>query len=107
VYCLAIPLEPSSYARLLDRLFEYAKISRPVRFTDSEGQRIWQVEGRSVRRDGDWLLYLINHGDKKEMVKLALPVKAQSLTDLRRGGEMAPEDLVALEPGETRLIRVS
>ncbi|MGA8185809.1 MAG: beta-galactosidase trimerization domain-containing protein, partial [Terriglobia bacterium] len=40
VYCLAMPLEPSSYARLLDRLFEYAKISRPVRFTDSEGQRI-------------------------------------------------------------------
>ncbi len=107
VYCLAMPLEPSSYARLLDRLFEHAEISRPVRFTNSEGQRIWQVEGRSVRRDGDWLVYLVNHGGKKETVKLALPVKAQSLTDLRRGSEMACEDLVSLEPGETRLIRVS
>jgi len=107
VYCLAIPLEPSSYARLLDRLFEHAEISRPVRFSDSAGQRIWQVEGRSVRRDGDWLIYVVNHGRKKEMVKLALPVKAQFLTDLRRGSKMAPEDLVSLEPGETRLIRVS
>jgi beta-galactosidase GanA len=106
VYCLAMPLEPSSYARLLDRLFEHAEVSRPVRFTDSEGGRIWQVEGRSLHRDGEWLLYLVNHGPKKEMVKLALPVKAQSLTDLRRGGTMAPEDLVALEPGETRLMRV-
>jgi beta-galactosidase GanA len=107
VYCLAMPLEPSSYARLLDRLFEHAEISRPVRFTDSAGQRIWQVEGRSVQRDGDWLLYLFNHGDKKETAKPVLPVKAQFLTDLRRGSKMAPEDLVALEPGETRLIRVS
>ena len=39
-------------------------------------------------------------------VKLVLPVKAQSLTDLRRGGTLAADDLVALEPGETRLIRV-
>lgn len=107
VYCLAMPLEPSSYARLLDRLFEHAEISRPVRFTDSAGRRIWQVEGRSVHQEGDWLVYVINHGHKKEMVKLALPMKAQSLTDLRRGSKAAPEDLVALEPGETRLFRVS
>lgn len=106
VYCLAMPLEPSSYARLLDRLFAHADVSRPVRFTDSAGQRIWQVEGRSLRRDRDWLLYLVNHGRKKVMVKPALPGKAESLTDLRQGGKMAPEDLIALEPGETRLIRV-
>ncbi|HET7100976.1 MAG TPA: beta-galactosidase [Terriglobia bacterium] len=107
VYCLAMPLEPSSYARVLDRLFEHAEISRPVRFTDSAGRRIGQVEGRSLHRDGEWLLYLVNHGGKTEMVKLALPVKAQSLTDLRRGSKLTPEDLIALEPGETRLIRVS
>jgi hypothetical protein len=106
VYYLAMPLDPSSYALLLDRLFEHANITRPVRFTDPAGRRIWQVEGRSLRRDRDWLLYLVNHGRKTAMVKLALPVKAQSLTDLRRGGKMAPEDLVALEPGETRLFRV-
>ena len=106
VYYLAMPLGPSSYAQLLDRVFEHASISRPVRFTDSAGRRIWQVEGRSVRRDRDWLLYLVNHGHTTATVKLALPVKARSLTDLRRGGNMAPEDLIALEPGETRLIRV-
>jgi beta-galactosidase GanA len=107
VFCLAMPLEPSSYARLLDRLFEHAEVSRPVRFTDPAGQRIWLVEGRSVQRDGEWLLYMVNHGRTKEMVKPALPVKTQSLTDMRQGGKLASEDLVALEPGETRLFRVS
>lgn len=107
VYCLAMPLEPSSYASVVDRLFEHAEISRPVRFMDPAGQRIWQVEGRSVQWDGGWLLYMVNHGPTMKMVKLALPVKTQSLTDLRRGGKVAPEDLVALEPGETRLFRAS
>ena len=32
---------------------------------------------------------------------MELPVKAESLTDLRRGGKMAPDDLIALQPGET------
>ena len=106
VYYLAIPLEPSGYARMLDGLFEHAGVSRPVRFTDPAGHRIWQVEARSLRRDHDLLLYLVNHGRQSTKVKLELPVKAESLTDLRRGGKMAPDDLIALEPGETRLIRV-
>jgi beta-galactosidase GanA len=106
VYYLAIPLEPSSYARMLDGLFEHAGISRPVRFTDPAGQRIWQVEGRSLRRESDWLFYLVNHRRQQAKVKMELPVKAESLTDLRRGGKMSPEALIALEPGETRLIRV-
>lgn len=106
VYYLAMPLNPPSYARLLDRLFEHAGVSRPVRFTDSAGRRIWQIEGRSLQRDHDRLLYLVNHGHATVKVKAALPVKARSLTDLRRGMHMAPEDLIALAPGETRLIRV-
>jgi beta-galactosidase GanA len=106
VYYLSIPFEPSSYARLLDRLFEHAGISRPVRFTDSAGRRIWQVEGRGLHRDGNWLVYLVNHGHTKAAVNLVLPVKAESLTDLRRGGKLAAKDLVSLEPGETRLFRV-
>ncbi|MEO6829275.1 MAG: beta-galactosidase trimerization domain-containing protein, partial [Acidobacteriaceae bacterium] len=105
IYYLAIPLDPQSYSRLLDRLFEHAGISRPVRFTDSADRRIWKVECRSLRQDSDWLLYLINHGERPEMVKVALPVKPQSLKDLRRGGSMAPYDLISLAPGETRLIR--
>jgi Beta-galactosidase/Beta-galactosidase trimerisation domain len=106
VYYLAIPLEPSSYARMLDGLFEHAGVPRPVRFTDPAGQRIWQVEARSLSRDSDKLLYLANHRRQATSVKLELQVKARFLTDLRRGVKMAPEDLVALEPGETRLIRV-
>jgi len=106
VYYLAMPLDPQSYAQLVNRLFENANISRPVRFTDSEGRRIWQVEGRSLRQDGDWLLYLINHGDTTAMVKLTLPAEPLSMKDLRRGGSLAPNGLIALTPGETRLIRV-
>ena len=106
LYYLAIPLEPSSYARMLDGLFEHAAITRPVRFTDSAGRRIWQVEGRSLRQGRGWLVYLVNHGRQPKMVKLVLPEKAESLKDLRRDGELAPEELIALEPAETRLIRV-
>ena len=106
VYCLAMPLDPQSYARLVDRLFENANISRPVRFTDSEDRRIWKVEGRSLRQDGDWLIYLINHGDITAMVKLTLPAMPLSLKDLRRGVSLAPNGLIALTPGETRLIRL-
>ncbi|MHB8655644.1 MAG: beta-galactosidase [Terriglobia bacterium] len=106
VYYLATPLEPQSYARLLDHLFEHANVSRPVRFTDSAGQPIWEVEGRSLHRDHDWLLYVVNHSNTPTWVKLALPIKPRSLMDLRRGEAIAMGDLIALAPGETRIIRV-
>jgi beta-galactosidase GanA len=106
VYYLAMPLDPQSYARVLDSFFDHANISRPVRFTDPAGQRIWQLEARSLRQDPNWLLSIVNHGKTTAMVKLALPVEPRSLMDLRRSRSIAPDKLIALASGETRLIRV-
>jgi beta-galactosidase GanA len=106
VWYLATPLEPQSYARLLDRLLERAGVSRPVRVADASGKRIWQVEARALRRERDWLLYVVNHGGASVDVTLSLPAAARSLKDLRRGAALRPDGLITLGSGETRLIEI-
>ncbi|MGH9940539.1 MAG: beta-galactosidase, partial [Blastocatellia bacterium] len=87
---LATPLEPRSYAQLLDRLFESAGVERQIRVTDAAGQRLWQVEARSLRRERDWLVYVVNHSDAGVEVRLSLPAVARSLKDLRRDKALPP-----------------
>ena len=104
VYYLATPLEPESYARLLDRVFERASVSRPLRVTGASGDRVWQIEARALRRERDWLLYVVNHNDAGVEVKLRLAGAARSFKDLRRGDVLPPDSLLRLAPGETRLM---
>jgi beta-galactosidase GanA len=106
VYVLAMPLDPQSYAKVFDSLFQHADISRPIRFTDSSGQRIWQLEARSLRQGDDWLISIVNHGETKAMVKVHWPAEPRALKDLRGGESIAPDGIVALAPRETRLLRV-
>jgi beta-galactosidase GanA len=106
VYTLAMPLDPQSYAQVFDSLFQHASISRPVRFTDPAGQRIWQLEARSLREGHDWLISMINHGETKVIVKVDWPAESRSMKDLRGGESIAPDGVVALAPRETRLLRV-
>jgi hypothetical protein len=105
VYYLAVPLEPESYARFLDRVLDEARVWRPVRFTDADGRRAWRLEGRSVQRGREWLLYGVNHGAQPIEVRVALPVPARSITDLRRDVPLVPGEPLTLAPGETRLLR--
>jgi glycosyl hydrolase family 42 (putative beta-galactosidase) len=106
VWYLATPLEPQSYARLLDRLLARAGVSRPVRVADASGKRIWQVEARALRRERDWLLYVVNHGGAAVEITLSLPAPARSLKDLRRGVAPPPGSLISVGAGETRLIAI-
>jgi hypothetical protein len=106
VWYLATPLEPQSYARLLERLLERAGVSRPVRVTGASGKRVWQVEARALRRERDWLLYVVNHGGAAVEITLSLPAAARSLKDLRRGAALPPDGLINLDAGETRLIAI-
>ena len=103
---LATPLEPQSYAQLLDRLFERAGVTRQIRATDLAGQRIWQVEARSLRRERDWLLYVVNHGSTEVEVKLSLPAAARSVKDLRRDKALPAGGIVPLAAGETRIFQI-
>jgi beta-galactosidase len=107
VFYLATPLEPESYARVLDRVFERASVSRRLRVTDASGNRVWQVEARAVRRERDWLLYLVNHNGAGVEVRLRLAGAPRSFKDLRRGDVLPPDGLLRLDSGETRLIAVA
>lgn len=104
VYYLATPLEPESYARLLDRIFGRAGVSRPVRVTDGVGKRIWQIEARSLSRGRGWLLYVVNHSGAAVEIRLSFPATARSLRDLRRDEALLPGNLIPLASGETRLL---
>jgi len=106
IWYLATPLEPQGYARLLDLLLERAGVSRPVRVTDASGQRIWEVEARTLRRERDWLFYVVNHGGAAVEVNLSLPSSARALKDLRRGAALPPGGPITLGSGETRLIEI-
>ena len=106
VTTLATPLEPRSYAQLLDRLFERAGVTRRIRATDAAGQRLWQIEARSLRRERDWLVYVVNHSDAAVEVKLSLPAAALSLKDLRRDKALPVSSLITLATGETRIFQI-
>ncbi|HVD77942.1 MAG TPA: beta-galactosidase trimerization domain-containing protein [Vicinamibacteria bacterium] len=106
VWYLATPLEPQSYARLLDHILERAGVPRPVRVTGASGKRVWQVEARALRRERDWLLYVVNHGGTAVDVNLSLPPGARALKDLRRGAALPPGHPITLDSGETRLIEI-
>ena len=106
VWYLATPLEPQSYARLLDHILERAGVPRPVRVTGASGKRVWQVEARALRRERDWLLYVVNHGGAAVDVNLSLPPGARALKDLRRGAALPPGHPITLDSGETRLIEI-
>lgn len=103
---LATPLEPESYARLLDRLFERAGVARQIRATDVAGNRIWRVEARSLRRERDWLLYVVNDSDTAVEARLSLPAAARSLKDLRRDKTLPVGGLITLAAGETRIFQI-
>jgi beta-galactosidase GanA len=103
---LATQLEPESYAQLLDLLFERAGVTRQIRVTDVAGQRLWQVEARSLQYGRSWLLYLINHRDSAIEVKLSLPPATRSVLDLRRDRELAAGNPIPLAAGETRILRI-
>jgi beta-galactosidase GanA len=103
---LATQLEPRSYAQLLDLLFERAGVTRQIRVTDVAGQRLWQVEARSLQRGHSWLLYLINHRDSAIEVKLSLPPAIRSVLDLRRDRDLPAGSSIPLAAGETRILRI-
>jgi hypothetical protein len=76
---VACSLEERGYARLLERLFTEARISRPARVALQGGFEKWGVEARTASLDGRRLLYVVNYNAAPARLK----VEAAGVTGLR------------------------
>jgi hypothetical protein len=64
IWYLAGMPERRSLAALLDMLFTRTGVQRPLKVTDSEGNRVQGLETRLVRRFHDDLIYLVNESGR-------------------------------------------
>jgi beta-galactosidase GanA len=84
-YWLAVPLLRDQYAEVLDRVYEKARVHRPVRAEGLSGGRVWEIEVRSVQRSSDQLVYIVNHGGSQHGIKLRSATAPKTVTELRSG----------------------
>jgi hypothetical protein len=78
-------------------VLDEARVWRPVRFTDADGRRAWRLEGRSVQRGREWLLFAVIGGGNRHAI-LASIGSAPWFTDLRRDVPLVPGKPVTLAP---------
>ncbi|MGH9338894.1 MAG: beta-galactosidase [Acidobacteriota bacterium] len=94
VYVAASSFEGRSYARLLDALFEEARVTRPVRVRASEGTDKWKVEARFAQVGSRRLLYIVNFRNEPTRLRVEAPTGFFStLHDLRQGREITGGDI--------------
>ncbi|MEW5977085.1 MAG: beta-galactosidase trimerization domain-containing protein [Acidobacteriota bacterium] len=106
VYVLATPLEPRSYAALLDRLFDQAQIERAVRVLNQTGNPVWGVESRSVPFTEGRLVYVVNHTADSQLLQLKTLKAPAQATELRTRRGVQCKNLL-LKPQETQIIRLT
>ena len=85
VYRLATSLPEDQYAEVLERVYEKARVHRPVRATSLSGHRVWGIEARSVQRGSDQLVYIVNHSGSQQSIQLRSPGAPKTVTELRSG----------------------
>ena len=93
---LGTSLEPRQYADLLDKALDDADVAREIRVANHHQRRVWGVRTQSVRRDGGYLVYVVNMSSRPQTVKLIADEPLGAATDLLTGEPHGP--LLELEP---------
>ena len=93
---LGTSLEPRQYADLLDEALDDAGVAREIRVADHHQRRVWGVRTQTVRREGGYLVYVVNMSSRPQTVKLIADEPLGAATDLLTGEPHGP--LLELEP---------
>ncbi|MCZ2078051.1 MAG: beta-galactosidase trimerization domain-containing protein [Bryobacteraceae bacterium] len=100
IYYSAASLTSKSYWRLLDRIFQDANVTRPVRVRDADNPEAWELEARYVVSGKRRLLYVTSHKNGPLNVELQLPPKdTATLFDLRNRTTVESITLPSRETG--------
>ena len=105
VYRLAIPLPSEHYAEVLDRIYQKARVHRPIRAQNLLGRHVWGVEVRSVERRSDRLVYIVNHSGNEQAIQLRCADDPETGTELR-SGRFVSLSKIDLKPFETQILRM-
>jgi hypothetical protein len=97
-------MEPKQYADLLDELLDDAGVIRDIRVADHHHKRPWGVRTQTVKRDGGYLVYIVNLFNKPRTVELVAERPLGSSTDLLTGERCGP--IMELQPLEPKLLFV-
>jgi beta-galactosidase GanA len=104
-YRLATYLPPDQYAEVLDRVYERAKVDRPIRVKDLSGHRVWGIEARTVQRRSDRLVYLVNHGGNQHFIQLRSADTPKDTRELRSGRSISLRN-IEVPKFDTQIIRL-
>jgi beta-galactosidase GanA len=95
-------LAEDSLHRLLDALFDAARVERPLKVTDRSGQRVPGLEARLVRRKHDDLVYIANESGRDIDFTIQTDRAVHKIRELRSLDDYpAPEGTIRC--GETLL----
>lgn len=104
-YRLATPLPQDQYAEVLDRVYEKARVHRPIRAKSLSGRRVWGIEVRSVQRRSDQLVYIVNHGGSEHAIQLRSANTPKTVTELRSGRSVSLSR-IEIPQFDTQIIRL-
>jgi beta-galactosidase GanA len=105
VYRLATSFLQDQYAEVLERVYEKARVRRPIRPTSLSGHRVWGIEARSVQRGSDQLVYIVNHSGSQHSIQLRAAETPKSVTELR-SGRPALLSKIEIPKFDTQIIRL-
>lgn len=105
LYCLAAPLAPLDYHRLLEPLAARAGLRRQLMGLGVDGSLVTGAEVRGIEYEGGWLVYASNLGDKPVEFDLKSDSPLGAITDLRSLKRLASPH-VKLDPWQETVFRV-